>query len=131
MVNTIEFYSTASTPEIDPPETETTDPEEIESTEDVESSETTESTEEIESTETDTDEIESTVNGETDTEESGENKPGENKPGENKPGENKPSDNNKPSPENGGCGSSIAGGAVIITVISFTAFAIARKKKED
>ncbi len=120
MVNTIEFYSTASTPEIDPPETETTDPEEIESTEDVESSETTESTE------TDTDEIESTVNGETDTEESGENKPGENKPGE-----NKPSDNNKPSPENGGCGSSIAGGAIIITVISFTAFAIARKKKED
>lgn len=116
MVNTIEFYSTASTPEIDPPETETTDPEEIESTEDVESSETTESTEEIESTETDTDEIESTVNGDTDTEESG---------------ENKPSDNNKPSPENGGCGSSIAGGAIIITVISFTAFAIARKKKED
>jgi hypothetical protein len=115
MVNTIEFYSTASTPEIDPPETESTPVEtETVETETVET-DTVESTPvETETVETDTVESGSVENGTSETEPPYEDESSETNSEETESTETQTTEAPKKS---GGCGSSISCGAIIISVL--------------
>ena len=134
MVNTIEFYSTASTPEINPPEI---DPPETDSTPDETETLETEpketDTKETDSKETDTKETDTKEpdSKETDTNET--EPPYEDESSETNFEETESKkDQTSETPKNsGGCGSSISCGAIIITVLCVGISAVFCKKKEN